>query len=152
MSRQEQPNPQDALTLYSEIMRLQKKALLIEDNYLILHLHSRYLTELGFNVDIANTQEKALEYAFDKSYELIVTDLGLEDSCDESIIINLRKLLLDQTTPLIVVTAKSNESLKSRCLAAGANEFFVKPLKKFVLKEILQKLVSEKIPSSLMAN
>ena len=115
----------------------QKKALLIEDNYLILHLHGRYLTELGFSVDIANTQGKALEYAFDKPYDLIVTDLGLKDSCNEVVITNLRKLPLNQKTLLIVVTATSNESLKSRCVEAGANAFFVKPLKKETLQQLL---------------
>ncbi len=130
---------------------MQKKALLIEDDYLILRLHNHYLHELGFDVDIAFTQEEALKQAFINPYDVILTDLGLPDSCNEEIIINLRKLPPSQKIPLIAVTATSNQRLKSRCLAAGANEFFVKPLKKVELKAILQKVV-EKIPSSLIAN
>lgn len=146
MNRQKQPNQQNALTLYSEIIRLQKKALLIEDNHLILHLHRRYLTELSFRVDIANTKEKALEYAFNKCYDLIVTDLGLSDSANESIITPLRKApSLNQKTFLIVVTATSNKNIKSRCLEAGATAFIVKPLK----KEILNQILGDKNPPSL---
>jgi DNA-binding response OmpR family regulator len=136
---------QDALTISFEAMPLQKNALLIEDNPLILHLHSRYLLELGFSVDIANTQEEALKYAFRQHYDVIVTDLGLVDSRNETIITSLREISsLNCKTPLIVVTATNSPALKARCLNAGANGFIVKPLKKEVLKAILHKSLGDK--------
>ena len=145
MNLQEQYNQQEILTLYSErIKSLCKKALLIEDNHLILYLHNRYLTELGFTVEIANTLESALQHASHQCYDLIVTDLGLPDSSNEPIITHLRNPpSLNLKTTLIVVTATDSQPLKSRCLKAGADEFMVKPLKKTELEKILPKLFND---------
>ena len=143
MKRQKNKSQIEPLKVHYSNVRSEKQALLIEDDHLIFYLHNRYLKTLGYTVDVAHTQQEALEYAFKKRYQLIVSDLGLSDSCYETIVTNLRASpSVNQKTPLIIVTAINNEIIKSRCLKAGANEFMVKPISKMLLEKTLKKLFS----------
>jgi|GEM_PF-4387499 CheY-like chemotaxis protein len=117
------------------------RALLIEDNPLIQQIHCKYLKNLHYTVEIATTQQQALQYAFSQRYDLVMTDLGLSDNRNETIIISLRQApSINRETPLIIVTAYTNPDLKSRCFSAGANAFIVKPLAKTLLEATVKKL------------
>src|SRR5260363_72084 len=49
-----------------------EKALLVEDNDIMQKIHSLYLKELGFEVDLADTGYKALELAAQQDYHCIL--------------------------------------------------------------------------------
>ena len=119
-------------------MNNNKPALLIEDNPMIRCIHQRYLEKLGFIVDQASSQLQALTQAFNQRYRLILTDLGLPDSQNETIISQLRSTFsLNQRTSLVVVTAHHNACLIRRCLKAGAQAVLSKPLCPDQLAELI---------------
>jgi two-component system KDP operon response regulator KdpE len=100
------------------------KILLIEDEANIRSLVSTMLETNGYQVIIAKTCAEA-KMIFD-SYlpDLVILDLGLPDGDGVQVINYIRKSLL---TPIIVLSARTNENDKVTSLDAGANDYVTKP-------------------------
>jgi DNA-binding response OmpR family regulator len=56
-------------------MNFQGKILVIDDEESILKIIDRFLTDLGFQVTLANTWEKGLETFFQSEFDLIILDI-----------------------------------------------------------------------------
>ena len=100
------------------------KILLIEDESNIRSLVTTMLETNGYQVIIAKTCAEA-KLMFD-SYlpDLIILDLGLPDGDGIQVINHIRKSFL---TPIIVLSARTNENDKVISLDAGANDYVTKP-------------------------
>ncbi len=100
------------------------KILIIEDEANI----SRFLTALleanGYSVINANTAEKGMFMFTSHHPDLVVLDLGLPDRDGTGIISDIRK---NETTPIIVLSARSDELDKVTALDMGANDYVTKP-------------------------
>src|SRR5260364_359679 len=93
-------------------------------------IHSLYLKELGFEVDLADTGYKALELAAQQDYHCILLDIGLPDITGESVLaaIRYRERATGQHVSIIVNSAHASPSLLKRCRESGAEAVFEKPL------------------------
>lgn len=100
------------------------KILLIEDESNIRSLVTTMLETNGYQVIIAKTCAEA-KLMFD-SYlpDLVILDLGLPDGDGIQVINYIRKSFL---TPIIVLSARTNENDKVISLDAGANDYVTKP-------------------------
>ena len=100
------------------------KILLIEDESNIRSLVTTMLETNGYQVIIAKTCAEA-KLMFD-SYlpDLVILDLGLPDGDGVQVINHIRKSFL---TPIIVLSARTNENDKVISLDAGANDYVTKP-------------------------
>lgn len=100
------------------------KILLIEDESNIRSLVTTMLEINGYQVIIAKTCAEA-KLMFD-SYlpDLVILDLGLPDGDGIQVINHIRKSFL---TPIIVLSARTNENDKVISLDAGANDYVTKP-------------------------
>lgn len=114
-------------------------ALLVEDDGLCCKLLKNYLSELGYQIEIANDAKAAIHFINNKSYNLILTDLGLPDQSGETVIQAARHCDFNQSTPLIVCTAHADQQLEQECLALGADQVLIKPL----LPKNLQQAIDE---------
>lgn len=107
------------------------KILLIEDNEIIKKVNSVCLRDAGFEVDAAETGEDALEFFNNNHYGLVILDLNLPDMYGVEVLGRIRKFEQsqdrDKHTPVMVLTAEGNEAEK-KCMEAGADDFYVKPL------------------------
>ncbi len=100
------------------------KILLIEDESNIRSLVTTMLETNGYQVIIAKTCAES-KMMFD-SYlpDLVILDLGLPDGDGVQVINYIRRSLL---TPIIVLSARTNENDKVISLDAGANDYVTKP-------------------------
>ena len=100
------------------------KILLVEDEANIRSLVSTILETNGYQTIIADTCNTA-KLLFD-SYlpDLVVLDLGLPDSDGINVIKYIRKT---RSTPIIVLSARTNENDKVISLDLGANDYVTKP-------------------------
>ncbi len=114
-------------------------ALLVEDDGLCCKLLKTYLSELGYQIEIANDAKTAIHFINNKSYHLILTDLGLLDQSGETVIQAARHCDFNQSTPLIVCTAHADQQLEQECLALGADQVLIKP----ILPKNLQQAINE---------
>ena len=111
-----------------------KKVLVVEDEVKIARLVRDYLTEAGFAVLEAADGPGALALARRESPDMIVMDLGLPglDGLDVT-----RQLRATSSVPIIILTARSEESDRIVGLELGADDYITKP---FSPKELVARI------------
>jgi two-component system alkaline phosphatase synthesis response regulator PhoP len=111
-----------------------KTVLVVDDEPQIVQLVRDYLEHGGFAVLSAGDGVTALELARTRSPDLVVLDLGLPglDGLDVT-----RSLRRDRTVPIIMLTARDDESDKLVGLELGADDYVVKP---FSPKELVARV------------
>ncbi|MCK0471190.1 response regulator transcription factor [Halalkalibacter sp. APA_J-10(15)] len=100
------------------------KILIIEDELSIAELQKDYLELNGFQVDIENDGESGLNQALKHHYDLIVLDLMLPGMSGFDICKEIRQ---SKETPVLMVTARTEEIDIIRGLGLGANDYMKKP-------------------------
>lgn len=101
------------------------KLLVVEDEALLRHHLFTRLSESGHVVQAVGNAEEALYQAGQYNYDLAVVDLGLPGMSGLDLIRQLRSQGL--TFPILILTARGNWQDKVEGLAAGADDYVVKP-------------------------
>ena len=101
-----------------------KQILVVEDDPQIAAIVRDYLHAAGFGVEVAADGEIALDKARARRPDLVVLDLGLprRDGLDV-----LRELRRASSLPVIVVTARGEETDRIVGLELGADDYVTKP-------------------------
>lgn len=130
---------------------LKPKILTADDDPDILDILRIVLTEAGFDVIEAHDGEQALELAKTKSPNLIILDCKMPKIDGRQVCAELRKDILLQHVPIIMVTGKGEVTDKVAGLEAGADDYIVKP---FEPKELIArvKMVLRRTSRELDAN
>ncbi|BFU78758.1 hypothetical protein ALC152_19730 [Arcobacter sp. 15-2] len=121
-----------------------KRILLVEDNKSNQILMSVILKQMNLAFDIANNGEEAVDIFKINKYDLVLMDEnmpkmnGLEAS---KIILDYEKTHTIKHTPIVALTANSLTEDKKRFLDAGMDEYLSKPIDRFELNRVLQKLL-----------
>lgn len=100
------------------------KILLVEDESNIRNLVKTILGSAGYQVIYAATCRNAVTMYASYMPDLIILDLGLPDR-DGMFLLN--KVREESLTPIIVLSARTNEKDKVEALDAGANDYVTKP-------------------------
>jgi DNA-binding response OmpR family regulator len=111
-----------------------KTVLIVDDELKILRLARDYFEHAGFTVLITETGTNALAIARQSRPDLIVLDLGLPDLDGLDVARALRK---ESNVPLIMLTARGDESDKLIGLELGADDYLTKP---FSPKELVARV------------
>jgi two-component system alkaline phosphatase synthesis response regulator PhoP len=100
------------------------KVLVVEDELKIARLVREYLTEAGFDVTVAHSGEEGLAAARGDRPDLMILDLGLPgmDGYDVT-----RSVRTQSAMPIIMLTARSDETDRVIGLELGADDYVVKP-------------------------
>ncbi|OUP77504.1 DNA-binding response regulator [Erysipelatoclostridium sp. An173] len=112
------------------------KILVIEDESAIRNLISTALQTNGYKNDVAPNGSTALLSLSTQQYDLVLLDLGLPDTDGIEII---KKYRTFSTTPIIVISARSNDNDKIIALDEGADDYLTKP---FNVEELLARVRS----------
>lgn len=124
---------------------MKQKILVVEDVKIAQQLAKMMLISLGCEVDVAENGSQTLEQYNQKNYDLIFMDIGLPDIDGFSVTETIRKQEKEHgrySTPIIVLTAHSNETFKQRAVEVGADDFMVKPLTMSTAEITLKKYLS----------
>ncbi len=115
--------------------------LLAEDNPLNQKLARFMLTKAGYQVEIANDGNEALEkyMAQPEHYDLIFMDIQMPEMDGWSATRILREKGF--TLPIIAMTAAGREEDRQKCLEAGMNDYISKPIKREYVFEMIKKWV-----------
>lgn len=103
---------------------MDKTILVVEDETKIARTLRLYLEQAGFTVSVSPTGSDALLSFHRERPDLIILDLGLPgvDGLDVA-----RKIRHEADTPIIMLTARSEEADKLIGLELGADDYVVKP-------------------------
>ncbi|HSR44653.1 MAG TPA: response regulator transcription factor [Acidimicrobiia bacterium] len=98
--------------------------LLIEDDVRIRESLARALASRGHDVDSLATGMEGLEYVIANAPDVVILDLGLPDLDGVEILKLIRAV---SQVPVIVATARDEETEIIKVLDAGADDYVVKP-------------------------
>lgn len=115
-----------------------KTILTVDDKENVRTLIREYLTEEGFRVVTAENGQTALFVARQEKPDLILLDLMMPEMDGTSFIRAFRK---ESDTPIIVLTAKLEESDKVLGLELGADDYITKPFSQRLLLERIRVLL-----------
>ena len=101
-----------------------KKVVIVEDDPDIASIVETYLKSAGFTVIVAVDGAAGLEVAVSEDVELVVLDWMLPDTDGPSFI---RRLRARRSTPVIMLTARTEEDDRLRGFRAGADDYVPKP-------------------------
>ncbi len=110
------------------------KILVVDDELKIMKMVSDYLEAVGFEVESASDGISALKKFDNENPDLIVLDYMLPGIDGMDIIRRIRKT---SQVPVIMLTARSEETDKLMGLELGADDYIVKP---FSLKELAARI------------
>ena len=111
-----------------------KNILIIEDDPEIIKLLEIHLTDLIYTTSKAMDGEIGLRMALENDYDLIILDLTLPSMDGVEV---CKKLRTKKNTPIIMLTAKSEEIDRVLGLEIGADDYITKP---FSIRELLARI------------
>jgi two-component system, OmpR family, alkaline phosphatase synthesis response regulator PhoP len=111
-----------------------KTILIVDDEPKIVQLGRDYLERAGFSVLTAHDGKTAVACARSEKPDLIVLDLGLPEMDGLDVTRALRK---DSSVPIIMLTARGEETDKLVGLELGADDYMIKP---FSPKELVARV------------
>ncbi len=111
------------------------KILIIEDDYDIVDLAKIHISDLGYQLDWASDGESGLNKALQHKYALIILDIMLPKLDGLEVCRRFRQN--NQLTPVLMLTAKSEELDKVLGLELGADDYLTKP---FSVRELVARI------------
>ena len=125
------------------------RVLIIDDEESTRLLLARYLSkDLKIEAQLAGTCEQALRFAGDYAYDAILLDLLMPGIGGLEVLKEIRSASPNAATPVVVISMLSDPETIGRCLAAGANAYHVKPLRRAeIVASIQGQLASRRKPS-----
>jgi len=107
------------------------RVLIVDDEESTRVLLARLLSkELDVEAQLAGTCEQALKLAGNYAYDAILLDLLMPGIGGLGVLAALRAASPNANTPVIVVSVVADDATVERCLAAGANAYHVKPIRR----------------------
>ncbi len=111
-----------------------KRILIIEDDQEIIKLLKIHLEDQIYHAEVADNGKQGLAMALEDDYDLILLDLTLPGMDGVEVCKNLRQ---QKNTPVIMLTAKSEEIDRVLGLEIGADDYITKP---FSIRELLARI------------
>lgn len=124
------------------------KILVVDDEEDILDLLSYNFSQEGYEVFKARDGQQAIEVAGKVKPDLIVLDIMMPKKDGVTACRELRSLAGFEDTPIVFLTARSEEYSEVAGFEAGADDYIYKPIKPRVLKSRIRALLRRKKKSS----
>lgn len=119
-----------------------KSILLVEDNKINAEICKTLLTKLDMQVDVAANGIEAINMYFDHHYDLVLMDVQMPSMSGYEATQRLREIETNNKQariPIIALTANVAVDSRDSCIAAGMDDFLIKPFRKEDIIKILEK-------------
>ena len=114
-----------------------RRALIVEDDVDIIELVEHYLSKEGFGVDAERDGKRGLERLRAGNYQLLVLDLQIPGLDGLSLCAEVRRDKRTREIPVVMLTARGDETDRVVGLEMGADDYVVKP---FSPKELVARV------------
>lgn len=118
-----------------------KTILTVDDSASIRQMVSFTLKSAGYDVQEAPDGNAGLAAAKAKTYDLVLTDQNMPGMDGLSLIKALRGLPNYKSTPILMLTTESGDTMKMQGRSAGATGWLVKPFDPQKLIEVVRKVI-----------
>ncbi|MDR3632950.1 MAG: response regulator, partial [Isosphaeraceae bacterium] len=120
-------------------------ALVVDDSMSVRRVMARHLHALGFEVDEVCDGLEALQKLKGQSYRLVLTDLEMPRMDGFELLAELGRLGVQRSSPVIVVSTRSDPETRNRVHALGARAFVPKPIEPSELARAVRGLIPEQV-------
>ena len=125
--------------------------LLAEDNLVNQRVAALFLKKLGYSVDIVADGRAAVEAVQNRLYEAILMDCQMPEMDGFEATRAIRSMRQGAEIAIIALTANVLDRDKEKCLAAGMNDYLIKPILRDMLTEKLSKWLQRTVLGPLDA-
>jgi len=114
-----------------------RRALIVEDDADIVELVEHYLSKEGFSVDAERDGRRGLERVLGGGYALLILDLQIPGMDGLAVCAEVRRDKRTRDLPVVMLTARGDETDRVVGLEMGADDYVVKP---FSPKELVARV------------
>lgn len=102
-----------------------KKALVIDDEQIVLDSVGTLLRDEGFEVDVSLSGRSGLDWAIERNYDVILTDIRMPDIGGMRVLRDVKRI--NPTLPVIMITGYASVESAVQAMKLGAAEYIEKP-------------------------
>jgi DNA-binding response OmpR family regulator len=117
-----------------------KRILIVDDEEILRMLISDTLEDLDVQIDIAEDGRVALEKLNQTDYDLMVLDYMMPELTGMEVLERLPKEKKDRMT-ILMLTAKAQDSDRTKALEAGVRRFIPKPFSPLELLQVVEEIL-----------
>lgn len=133
----------------SENRRTNKQILIVDDNAVNRAVATAILKKFGYHSDTAENGQAAIDKLKEIRFDLVFMDLqmpvidGFEAAKE---IRRSQSEVLNSQLPIIALTANALKGTREKCLAAGMDDYLIKPIKPANVLSALNKWLPSELP------
>lgn len=128
---------------------INKNILVVDDEENIVSVVAAYLEKEGYKVFTAYDGNEALDIFGEEDIDFVILDLMMPDLSGEDV---CKKIRINSQVPIIMLTAKSEESERIFGLDIGADDYIVKPFSPRELVARVRTIFRRIEPNNFKAN
>ena len=126
-AEESRPTTLEFSTIKEQLVSIKGASILVvEDNLLNQEVAIELLSE--FEVEVANNGQEALRMINSRHYDIVLMDMQMPIMDGVAATIEIRQNKSFQNMPIVAMTANAMLQDKDRCIAAGMNDYIVKPI------------------------
>jgi DNA-binding NtrC family response regulator len=114
-----------------------KKALVIDDEQIVLDSVSTLLRDEGFEVDVSLDGRQGLDWAIERKYDVVLTDIRMPDIGGMKVLRDVKRI--NPTLPVIMITGYASIESAVQAMKLGAAEYIEKPFEPEQLLEAVSR-------------
>ena len=111
--------------------------LVVDDELVILRLLQAFLKSQGYEIELVNNGQSALQYLQQKLPDLILLDISMPDITGYELCTQLKADKRTKSIPIIFISALSEGMNKAKAFEVGATDYITKP---FELEEVAARI------------
>ena len=124
---------------------MSKTILACDDQDLMRKLVSGILRQMGYEAVTAESGEECLETLKTLNPDLLILDIDMPGICGFETCKQIGETLPHVTCPIIFLTGRRDKGDVQRALAAGGNDFLIKPFQPKMLEQRVEKWIGQKV-------
>ncbi len=102
-----------------------KKALVIDDEQVVLDSVTKILTDENYEVDVSLSGRKGLESAIQRDYDIVLTDIRMPDIGGMRVLRDIRRA--KPSLPVVIITGYATVRSAVQAMKLGAADYLEKP-------------------------
>ncbi|MBW1677446.1 MAG: response regulator [Deltaproteobacteria bacterium] len=102
-----------------------KKALVIDDEQVVLDSVTKILTDENYEVDVSLSGRKGLEDAIQRDYDIVLTDIRMPDIGGMRVLRDIRRA--KPSLPVVMITGYASIESSVQAMKLGAADYIEKP-------------------------
>jgi len=102
-----------------------KKALVIDDEQIVLDSVSQILTDEGYEVDVSLSGREGLDWAIERPCDIVLTDIRMPDIGGMRVLRDIKRI--KPSLPVVIITGYATVKSATQAMKLGAADYIEKP-------------------------